>query len=115
MPHDRLGRKINVGDVILARPYNQHVPTEEEQYYVGSVVEMHSSEQSCTGQMLYLKTHLDKRVDSCCQSMVMMDYFGAEDATLIKRVDGTTMLPTIGVDMAAEGADQTVETTHELS
>jgi hypothetical protein len=75
MPHDVKGRLIEIGDVIIAKPYN----FKPEREYVGVVVDMHSPEtQNCTGQMQWQGTgKLEK------------DYFGAEDATLVLKADGS--------------------------
>jgi len=84
MPHDCKGRKIDLGDVIIARPYNQGKG--EPRDYVGVVVDMHSAEQSCTGQMSFQK----KSEAIGNNSMKMdLDYFGAEDSTLVMKADGT--------------------------
>ena len=113
MPHDRFGRGINVGDVILAKPYNQKdkdgKSEQNPREFIGTVVEMHSQEQSCTGQMKYFGVD----TDGCVEIKIMKDYFGAEDATLLQRYNGVAMIPTIGVDQAEEGADKTAETTVE--
>lgn len=85
MPHDCKGRKIDIGDVIIARPYNQTCSADKIREYVGTVVDMHSQEQSCTGQMRYL----GYPSGSCVEVELMKDYFGAEDATLILKHNGS--------------------------
>ena len=84
MPHDKKGRKINVGDIIIAKPYNQGITEDEIREYIGEVVDMHSDTQSCTGQMRYFAVNKS----SCTEMQIMKDYFGAEDATLIMRSNG---------------------------
>ncbi len=83
MPHDKFKRLIEVGDVIKARPYNQkNFGVEPDREFVGVITEIHSGEQSCTGQF-------DFGVKSEEAVVTQRDYFGAEDAEIILKADGT--------------------------
>ena len=115
MPHDRFGRKLSLGDVIIAKPYNQRKPgtnesvsVDDSREYVGTIMEI-TEAQSCTGQMRYL----DKSDEYGIEVLLKKDYFGAEDATLILKANGSHPEVVVGVDMAAEGCDKTVETVIE--
>jgi len=77
MPHDRYGRLLEPGDVVKATPYNQH----PQRKYVGPIVEMRSDAgQSCTGQMQFVPQG---------GIAAVTDYFGAEEAELVLKADGT--------------------------
>ena len=81
MPHDCEGRKIDTGDVVKTRPYNKY-PSEPDRKVVGTVIDMHSTEQVCTGQIQFL-VHGGPAIDYCS------DYFGAGESELILKADGS--------------------------
>lgn len=76
MPHDIKGRKIDLGDVILTRPYNQGKGKDRQ--YIGVVVEMEAT-QNCTGQIVYQKPFESNQ----------KDYFGADESELVLKADGS--------------------------
>ena len=76
MPHDINGNKIDLGDVIITKPYNQGKG--EPRKYVGVVVEMEEA-QSCTGQVIYQKPFEGN----------VKDYFGADESLLVMKYDGS--------------------------
>ena len=75
MPHDRKGRKIDLGDVIITKPYNQN--TDEPREYVGVVVQMKEA-QNCTGRIVFQSAFEGNKED----------YFGAEDSLLVLKANG---------------------------
>jgi len=77
MPHDKYGRKIDLGDVIITTPYNQGKGPQRQ--YAGVVVEMEEM-QTCTGQVVYQKAFTGN----------VTDYFGADESILILKADGNT-------------------------
>jgi hypothetical protein len=73
MPHDIKGRKIDIGDFVLAKPYNySKVPV------VGRVTEMREG-QTCSGDMAWVSAYHGIRNDA----------FGANEAEVILKADGT--------------------------
>lgn len=81
MPHDCKGRKIEIGDFVLAKPYNYGVidpVTKEQRRVVGRVVVMREG-QTCSGEFVWLRPWHGNAQDS----------FGADEAELILKNDGT--------------------------
>lgn len=76
MPHDRYGRKIDLGDTVVAPALNHQQPR-----VAGVVVQMTES-QTCTGQMHFL---MPGKVES--------DYFNADDAELVLKANGELPAP----------------------
>lgn len=80
MPHDKKGRLIEVGDVVKAQPYNYN----DGKTAVGTVVAIRCG-QSCSGDFAFLKPYEGIKVDA----------FGADDAELILKADGSEPAPSI--------------------
>ena len=91
MPHDKNGKLIEVGDTIITRPYNQHNYNKgEDRLFVGTVVDIHSQEQSCTGQIDFTTPNVDyKGGEDEGRFTDQRDYFGAEESVLLQKADGT--------------------------
>ena len=83
MPHDCLGRKIEFGDWVKARPYNYPEYIRGVDFgtsygrVVGRVVQMRSG-QSCSGDMVWQSLDGLKR-----------DAFGADEAEIVLKHDGS--------------------------
>lgn len=75
MPHDVKGRAIEVGDTIVARPFNHRSPNT---FYAGTVNEIGSSERVHSGQFRYLSE----------TGKVICDWFGAGEATVVIKKGG---------------------------
>lgn len=73
MPHDKKGRLIEVGDVIIAKPYNYSRKRE-----AGVVVRMREG-QTCSGDFVFQRPF----------EAPIADAFGAEDAELVLKADGS--------------------------
>jgi len=88
MPHDAKGRLIEVGDVIKTIPSNPGCdPVCENREYIGTVVDIHSAEQSCTGQFAFM---VPSKNDSADFGMdLKVDYFSAGEAIIVLHHDGT--------------------------
>ena len=86
MPHDILGRLIEVGDYVKTKPYNySKVPV------VGRVVEMRQG-QTCSGDLVFITQFEGNKRDA----------FGADEAELILKADGSNP------ESVKENSDETV-------
>lgn len=77
MPHDMHGNRIEVGDIVKAKPYNQ----KPIRYVVGPVVEVVEA-QSCSGQIMWFGI-----------GEVKKDYFGADESEIVLKADGSIPQP----------------------
>lgn len=82
MPHDRKGRLLEVGDVIITEPFNQSsYNSAEPREYAGSIVEMNAHDcQDCTGQIRFTLPGTKSEE---------VDYFAAGKSDLILKHDGS--------------------------
>lgn len=79
MPHDKHGRKIEVGDVIKARPYNYGGGKPA----VGRVVVMREG-QHCSGDAAFFCSYATPY-----NTFPVVDAFGADEAELVMKADGS--------------------------
>jgi len=86
MPHDKHGRLIQVGDVVKAKPYNYGGGAEA----VGRVVVMREG-QTCSGDAAFFTRTYDPAGAPLhpCKILPTIDAFGAEEAEIILKADGS--------------------------